>query len=549
MQPASGKRQRPAGFYDRLERRLGVADQAEACEFWSSEADHYVYVYFDPMQIGRPVVYVGIGKGGRRVGHWTNTHNAILAQWIEYWKDEGLSAEDVSAVIAEGLTQRQAAAVETYFIDRTKAEANIVRYWCPDMSYERSEMERRTYSRIRSGRKKRQEVIDKSARSLSNKLTLDLYRGDELIRRFRNTSASVIAEWIRSELGADVYAAGLWHTVRSTHLHRGFRLKVVGAAPPDLDPLTVIKKSIAGQAVLAKGVDGQLRVFVSLQSAAQKLDIVAPNIAHALKGKRPQAGNYTFRYLTDAEIERNIERWPVYYRICVDGVEHRVLNMTAFCESQRLKQTSVRKVISAGGYCISGGKRVEGEIVRNHESLEILGADVDDDLPTPVLVERAPAERQSGHRGVSWNTLQQKWAVLVVINNRQVGFGRTDHLDVAIEVADWVYQRIDDPDVVQRGRGLMERLRTQAGEVTRANSKGNYGVRGVGWDGRRKQWTVAVGVNGKQTKFGRCADKQIAAQVAEWVHQNLDDPDVVAKGRALMRDLKARAGEATHPAG
>ena len=315
-------------WFNRLETHLDVKSTAEECNEWSHNSNYYVYTYSDVTDLYMPIVYVGIGHGRRALSHWNKTHSAQLDEYLDYWKKNNLQQNDVFKFVITGLKQRQAAALETLIIDLHDPACNVLRYWAPDMSHEINDKQRQRVSEIHTGKVLTNQTLEKIGIANTNNLSLELWFKGKLVRTFVNTSQTKIAKWIFGQYQITVGKGTLWSTITRDTDHRGFQLVLVNGKILSNDPLVSIKKRIAGSPILMKDTQGKLRVFISVNSASEILDIAAPNIRIVLKGDSTSTNGYCFRKLTNEEIQKNISRWPIYHKLSIDGVEEVSLNLT-----------------------------------------------------------------------------------------------------------------------------------------------------------------------------------------------------------------------------
>lgn len=386
-----------------LEAYLDVSLTAETCKEWSSNSNYYVYTYRDITDPYMPIVYVGIGHGNRASSHWNSTHNAQLDLYVDYWKTNNLEQNDVLEFIITGLKQRQAAALETLIIDLNEPACNVVRYWCPDMSYEVDDKQRKRVSEHHSGKILTDQTIEKISTANTNSLSLELWYKGQFVRKFVNTSQTKIAKWIFDEFQINVGKSTLWSTIERNKDHRGFQLFVSKGEISSHDPSLSIKKRISGSPILAKDTDGKLRLFVSVNSASEILKIAAPNIRFVLKGDSPSTGGYCLRKLTNEEIQKNIPKWPIYYKLSVDGVEEFSLNLSQSAKKHGLAKSTFTLILHNNqDYKISGGKYLTCELIQNHFNEEIFGFEVEDNLSTPNQPQVAP-----GHWNLRENHLNE----------------------------------------------------------------------------------------------------------------------------------------------
>lgn len=447
-----------------LEIELGVFEDAENCKIWDLNTNYYIYVFKDITQLDLPIVYVGISHNDqRRSRHWNSTHSQYLQNWIDYWKTENLIMEDVSEILVEGLNQREAACLETFIIATQKPEANVKYYWTPDQRAEHSVEARHHHSILMSGRRQPRSGVNKAAKTRTNNDTYDLLLDSEIINTFEGASASSISNWILENCGETVSPSSLWATIKEKkgRTYKGFKL-VKTSESDGLTAKTLILRAITGKPIMIKDVKGQLRFFINSDSAAQSLNINSGDLASSSRGDRLQSQNYNSRYLSEFEISSNIEKWPVYHLVTIDGKEHKFFNISKFCEKHKLIKGTVHKLLSGSQeYCITAGKRVEGSTVWKHESLELFDLEVSDDLKLPI---NRSAKRKSEYAGVFWHDDRQTWNIRVSVNEAEVNFGYVKNEEIAKEISLYVSNNKSDPNVVEDARKLLRQLKIHSGE-------------------------------------------------------------------------------------
>ena len=447
-----------------LEKKLGIYEAAENCNIWDIKTIYYVYLFVDPLQKSVPKIYVGMGKGSRHPSHWESSHSKILTEFINQWKVNGLVINDVSSLLKECLSQREAACLETYLISKYNPVANIRYYWTPDQQAEHSEDDRRQYSQKMLGRTKPKEGIEKSSKSRTNKHTLELHFGGKIIHTFKNTTALNISNWILVEHGAIVTPSALWATIkgRKGTNANGYRL-IKTSKDGGYSLETKLLRAITGKAVAIKNVQGKIRVFVSSASAAEALGINESGLG--LKNVKPAAQqvDYTSRYLTELEISRNIEKWPVYHQIIFNSEVFKFLNITKFCNSHNLVVGTIHKQLNGiAKYSISAGKKVKGSTHWNHKSYEITNPKIIDDLPKPK--PKPIAKRQSKIKSVFWDNYKKQWNIVVVLKSATTNLGYTKSEKIAEKVSNFFHGNVNTPDVVNDARALLKQLKRKNGE-------------------------------------------------------------------------------------
>ena len=105
----------------------------------------------------------------------------------------------------------------------------------------------------------------------------------------------MIVAWIKKYLEVEIGSSPLWATLRGGYHPKGFYLKVLEGELRKVSVKEKIRKRIAALPVLAKGSDGECRLFISAAAAADALGSTSPKISHGphkLKGN--SSGGYTF---------------------------------------------------------------------------------------------------------------------------------------------------------------------------------------------------------------------------------------------------------------
>lgn len=378
-------------WFNHLESYLGVKRTAEKCNEWNNNSYYYVYTYSDVTDPYMPIVYVGIGQKRRAYSHWNNSHSDQLNEYIDYWKKNGLDQNDVLEIFIEDLSQRQAAALETLIYDVCGPSCNVVRYWTPDMSHEVGEYQRQRVSEAHAGKTLSNQTLEKIGAANTNDLSLELWFKGKMVKKFVAVSQTQIAKWIFDQYQITVGKGTLWSTITRDTDHRGFQLIVKKGKVSPIDRLVSIKKRIVGDALLAKDTQGKLRVFISVNSASDILDIAATNIQNVLKGRTKSGRGYCFRKLTDQEIQKNISKWPVYHKLSIDGVEEVSLNLTQSAKKHGLLKSTFTLIVHQNqDYKISRGKHLTCKLVQNHFDEELFDFEVEDDLSLPNQPQSKP---------------------------------------------------------------------------------------------------------------------------------------------------------------
>jgi hypothetical protein len=384
-----------SNWFECLEEYLGLNKAAEKCDNWDYKSDYYVYAYFDIADQCNRIIYVGIGKNSRAYSHWNGSHNSILNDYIKFWKDNHLEQKDVLKFISIGINQRQAAALETFIFDNLTPEANVVRYWMPDMSHEVTDKHRQKISNFHTEKIISPETRNKLSIANSNNLKLGLWFENNKIKSFTSTSQVRISYWIQKHYNKNVSPSSIWSTIRNDTTHKGFKLKVEkGKIIPN--PLSkLLKRRITGSPVISKDEKGNLRVFISIKSAAEILNISDTNIKNVLLGQTSGVLGYNFRELTKNEIANNIIEWPIYYKISVDGNEELSLNLTASAHRHKLNKSIFTLILYHDReFSLSKGKRLTCKLIQNHTRQEIFNFEIIDNLLLPN-----PSQARQGH----WN--------------------------------------------------------------------------------------------------------------------------------------------------
>ena len=213
-----------------------------------------------------------------------------------------------------------------------------------------------------TGRKQPKEGIQRSAKSRTNKYTLELYREDELVEVFKNTTAIGVTNWILENHRILIAPSSLWATIsqRKGRQTKGYRL-AEPAGESGLKSKTKTLRSIKGHSVITKDVNGNTRIFVSSTAAAEALNINRGDLGSVLRNSYSQSGGYSARNLTEDEINENYQKWPAYYKIKIDNTEHYTFNLSSFCRSNKLVIGTVHKRLSMGkGYSITNGMKISG---------------------------------------------------------------------------------------------------------------------------------------------------------------------------------------------
>ena len=452
---------------ENLEHELSIEDAANSCKIWDSSKIYYVYIYRDILQLQIPTIYVGIGHGNRRArSHWTQTHNQGLTEYIKYWKKNGVqNVTDVMSIVANNLTQRQAAAVECSLIRKHEADVvNVVDYWTPAKTAPASERQQRHFSTTRMGQKRDENANLASSRSLSNQLTLQLYKDGTPVKTFVATSATSIANWIQRNHVVEVNTSLLWKTLRTGHPTNGFSLLILEGKLKNVSALQKVKKRIAWVPVLLKGLDGICRVFISISSAAEAIGSTSSKLSLALSGKSKQTGSHNIRYLTEKEIKNNIHLWPLYYKVTVDDHEELVLNLNAATQKFKIKRSAFSNFLKDKvtypnrNFTVSYNKKIACEMYFQNQNEEIFGFEVKDNLKTPM---KTLYYHRSGNR----------FSIVLPTGDvgslKQAKCGTTVSEEIAQKVVNYFFSLPKTRDTHDKAKAYLAKLKKLSGEKTR----------------------------------------------------------------------------------
>jgi hypothetical protein len=424
--------------------------------------------------------------------------------------------------------------LETYIISKFKPLANKKYYWTPDQSATHSEDERRLHSKLMMGRKQPKEGIQRSAKSRTNKYTLELYCEDELLEVFKNTTAVGITNWILENHKIIISPSSLWATIsqRKGRQAKGYRLKEP-AGESGLQSKTKILRSIKGNPVVTKDVNGNIRVFVSSAAAAEVLNINEGDLGSVRRNSYSQGGGYSARNLTEHEINENYHEWPAYYQVKIDKTEFYTFNLSSFCRSHNLVIGTVHKRLSMGtGYSITNGMKISGAVVHKHSSLELFDVEIIDDLPIPSPLP--VAAKQSDVKGVFWIGSKRKWEIKILIGHKENNFGSTIDQDIAVSVAEYVLANLDEPKIIESGRNLLKELKSAAGEQTKDSQLNKHS--GTGKD----RLIRAAELGEELLKLSMPSGNK---QRNEWLKENYE-----IDLRRAQRYMQIARGRQSHPA-
>lgn len=454
------------GDFDAFECTLGINEIANNCGNWQEETNFYVYYYHDIFQLNDPVVYVGIGKNDRYLNHWNaKSHNALLNEWIEFWKSSSASIDDVATVAIKNLTQRQAAAIECFLIKQLwklgEAEANVVSYWTPEGT-EKNEKARFNTSLKLHGREPTTEQNIRRIVARTNKLKIKLLLHDEPIKLFHDTSQTQIAEWIRHNYNLRLNPGSLWKTLQTSKTTvQGFSLQSANYRPK-VEPLQQLRIQISSNPIVGIDVAGNVKAFVSTTAAEFKLKISKEDINGVLKEKKRSSHGWYFRFITEQEIERNIHRWPLFYEVTKNNLTYRFLNKAKFCRQHDINASTLSQFFKQNDeYFISRGVKYSGQEVVNYMDNEIYHFEIIHDLTQPEV--RPVAPKTSTVSGVTFNRKEEVWVIHWRKKKMQVNIGKSPNKVIAEEVGRFVLKKHHMKNVISDARDLLWSLNQKAG--------------------------------------------------------------------------------------
>lgn len=447
-------------WYSELERRLGVDEYAEAETAWDYKRRYYVYVYRDITSYDAPFIYFGIGNGKRAFVHWSRPENSDLSEWIDYWKTQGIAdVKEVVTILKDNLTQRQAAALECYCIRNQKDTlVNILDYWTPEHRGELSEDHRRHVSDRNTGR-----IFSDTTKSLLSqvstpRLNISLFRGEELIKKFLNKRTVDITHWIRNHYQIEISRHSLRSTLSSGYTVNGFRIELTGGKVKRHSRFSLITRRMGQPPVLIKGLDGDLRLFISSSSVAEELGAISTNVSAVARGVQDQILDHTMRYLTNEEVSRNMSCWPINFIVDVEGQKVRTIKLTEVEKNFNLRTGSLLQLVNKGQeYSIISGKKVSVEVIENNLDTEVSGFSVLDDLPLPYL----------SYVGYNFSPQEKQFKLKLQVDGKSIGYGGTKHEDIAKTVAAFARKHQKDSDVIEKSKQLLIELKSKRGERTK----------------------------------------------------------------------------------
>lgn len=514
-------------WFDQLEMDLGVKSMADQCEHWESDRNSYVYVYRDITDLDHPIIYVGIGQQRRAWKHWTKSHNEDLNKWIKYWKAEGIvNVADVMSKVAEGLNQRQAAALECKLIrDNAKTVTNVVDYWCPDFKWVASEKELINRSEKLVGRKQTKKHIENSSLTRMNDLKVGLLFNEELIAEFQSKGQNFIARWIKTYKNTEVAPGNLWASLRRKTKTRGYSLKLLAGSLPEADPIKKLKQRVAAmKPVLIKDEKGSSRLFISCQSAGEKFNISHQNFVSACLGKSKTVMRCSARYLQPDEIKANAHLWPIYHKISLAGEEARIyLNLSMAAKELGVSDASLSRSgkVNTPVKVVSMGKVLTIETVHQSSGEEIFGFSIIDDLSLPDLYP--------GYRLLECG---KRWSVIINEDKKKFHVGVVHSEEIAKKVVEFYRANIQEKDVIEKAKLLLNEL-----DPPRL-------VDGYQWNEKEGYWQIQLGLNGQRPYIGSTKCEKIAKKVVKFCRQNKEEPNVVSLARELLNELNPAPKEA-----
>lgn len=551
-------------FFTKLEKYFNVHNLADDCKNWSNKTEFYLYTYRDTSDIRNKLIYVGIGIDNRAEIHWKErSHSQDLNDWVKHWKNAGLKFEDVVSFVHSGITQREAAILETYYIEMHSPVCNLVRYWTPDGG-ERSDELRDRHTELFKGKKKAPEVVNKVREAKTNKLVLDLYYKDTFVKRFYSESSTSICEYIRNEYGHVIHPGNLWKALHGTWKSdsiSNYKLKIASGELKGRSAKERIRFSYSGgkPCFLCTPEGKKWIVFSSgALEPSKKLGYDNERISQVLSGKIDHCSGFVARFLTDDEEEGLAKSSPLKRWISIDnGSPIYFISITRLLKKLFPKE-NLRGFSSNLGKVIRGKQSYTRQMKKNFSGGETWTLGDPDDTLKYLLVEYQPKSHsfikdnlrteyigytrdKDGDLGVQKDISSGMYRIRFHNGKTRIVIGQTKSLEIANEVADFF---------VKSGRKdkkgaqiLLERLKKVHGEPQKKVAEKTSKVMGVNWQANFKGWSIRFSVNGRHETLGYTKDQEIAEKVASYFLKS-EKADIDG-AKELLKKLRLAIGEIT----
>lgn len=548
-------------FFSDMEIKFGVHDLAEQCLNWDKNNDFYVYTYNDVTDLYCPIVYVGIGKDKRAEVHWKgNTHSEELLEWVAYFKSKNLKLDDVVKYEVTGLSQRQAAILETYVIEKFSPECNKARYWTPD-GPERTDDLRDSMAGIFTGKSHTEQTKNKLKELKTNGLVLDLFYEKNFLKRFHQTTAKDICEFINEQYGHNINPGNLWKVIHGTWKNdnvSGYALKLVSGKLKGRTIKQRVRVSYStGKTALICSPDGEKFIVLSISSkeVGQKIGYDIERISRVLNGKEEHSAGFVGRFLTESEEKKLAAHVPLKRWVAVNGGHPeyfisatRIAKKLGIQYKDRGMPPNLGKVIlGTQGYARINRKNYTGGEIWSLGDPEDISeylyfnyepnkhSFIVDDLSKDYIGYEK--KESAGNIGVQLDNGLYK--IRFRFNGKKIYIGSTYNLEIANDVCK--HFEASSRQDLEGSRKLLEELKLKAGEALKPVAVEQSKAKGVSWLKNSELWVIRFSVEGKDITIGYSKSRQIAEEVAHFfVSNNKID---ISGAKALLKKLRLKHNE------
>lgn len=453
--------------YTELEHQLGVHEDYEAAT-WDSTPKYSVYVIHHK---GDPVYFGISGDVPDRIKGHKSSVTSSAHKFINERLAEGYALTDLYYVRERHLTQRQAAILELELIYQFRSPTllNSRAVWTPDFMDDGTRL---SQSVRFQGRQLPPEALARVTASNTNTLEFDLYLRGRFVNSFSGISRRDLGKWVETNLDISVPdSSSLWRILtgrRASYKGLTAVIKSGSQCQTDVTELVALRRSITLSPFLVRLPDGTQHAVIGNTSMAQKALGVSAGTLEALLSNRHHIYNgVTARYLTDSEIEKNLNafKYPAYYMFSIDNSSNTVTrNLNDLCRRYGINHATLNRA-ARGSHAFSNGQRLTLDLIVREVSPFIKDAILDSRLPTPV-----PHKMPSDVPGVQYSKSRQSFLVCKEIGGKRYTLKQSKDRRICEEIARYTDAlRADNPPsvVVDKARAFAKSFRRKNGIIYR----------------------------------------------------------------------------------
>lgn len=442
--------------YYALEQQLGVHDDYNEAT-WDYNPIYSVYVVHD---CGTPV-YFGISKQvtKRFKAHLREASSAIHVYLVDKLA-EGFELSDLFFVKHRGLTQRQAAILELELIYQNRGDQllNSRSVWLPEGMTDGTRL---AQSMKFQGRTLPASSVLAVKSKNTNTLKFDLLYKGEFVRTVDCVSRSDLAQWAREAFPTIwIDDSAMWRMVvgrrasykgftvvhhtngdRSSNVHPiGAIVKLRKALP--LRPFVVLHVQ-SGKVVAVVGNTKEARDELSKETTGKPVSAIT--LEYLLSGRHKTFNGYRARYLTEAEIDANLNgfKYPLCYVYSVDNASNALSRNLSDIGHRYGIGVSVLTRALAMDYVFSNGKLVKINLVQTG-GISYLIKGVILKAPVGEAAPQCKARKTSSVSGVTWSETRNSWQVLKVVKGRRIYFKQAQDQYVCEDISKYIEGLRDD---------------------------------------------------------------------------------------------------------